>query len=41
MQGIENHAVKYSKCRYMVVGIVPLVQKGHLHRELNPCSEMQ
>ena len=25
-----------SECRYMVVGIIPLVQKGHPCRELNP-----
>ena len=29
MQGIETHAGKHRECRYMGVGTVPLVQKGH------------
>ena len=36
MQGIEAHAVKHNESRYMVIGIVPLVQKGHPCKELNP-----
>ena len=32
--------MQHKVCRYMmVVGTVPLVQKGHPHRELNPWRE--
>ena len=34
-----NYTGKPRKCRYMVVGIIPFVHKGHLCRELNPCIE--
>ena len=40
-QEIESHAVIRSECRYMVVGIVPFVQKGQTFRELNLHREMQ
>ena len=39
---VRNHAVKCSECRHMgMLETVPLVQKGHPCRELNPHRETQ
>ena len=35
-----NHTGKCRECKYMVVGTVSLVQKGHPHKQLNPCREL-
>ena len=38
---VETHAGKFTECRYMVVGTVPLVQKGPLCIQLDSHRETQ